>query len=616
MLLDLPNDAMRSVALHLDAPDVLSLLSTHREFQDSIGKSATFWGELIARDFDLTNNNGDGEQNHGHSRRRQEYLTKAYIDHLPAAQWYPIRRIPSSTVSSREGHLACVLPGPDNEQRVIITGGFTEDATVYMMRIPSRTTTNPNTSPTSSSSWPWTRIMPGYNSRPSFSYGASLTALDATVTEDGCHVARAIRFGGFMSGGYSNEVNQVWVMTVRSEPNKDCSSSSNDPWRTTYDPWRTSVSWELVPTHNPQCGAPRAYHTATLIAGRYLVVLGGMMWRESILGEAILDTQTWTWMNNHPISTFGDEKPSGRHGHSVILDNRRNRLLLFGGGSGTDLLRSGRDNSEVWEFKMNNDWETNVVLPWTWSKLHNDTCGGQSDSSDDDDEDEDNGEDYGEEEGADATMQARSSSSPPLSPAEALCIGRCHHGIKVTPNTAVFLFGSGRPSTNHVIGYDLRKDCFLRPTISGPLPTPRFSGVAVYLESEGYLMTQGGYSSQQSDCIDDLSILDLAPFMKQQRDFTSLPVDNGRRPHREITDNDAQNGRMNRYGGNMLEQHQFMTQIISMTRGGLVTAEELEELLASRGIVSNNGVVLLGGGADYSEDDDDDDDDDEDYVED
>ena len=49
---------------------------------------------------------------------------------------------------------------------------------------------------------------------------------------------------------------------------------------------------------------------------------------------------------------------SGRHGHSVILDGNRNRLLLFGGGSGTDLLRSGRDNSEVWELRMNEDWES------------------------------------------------------------------------------------------------------------------------------------------------------------------------------------------------------------------------------------------------------------------
>ncbi|CAJ1907152.1 unnamed protein product [Cylindrotheca closterium] len=585
MLLDLPEDALRSVALHLEAPDVLSLLSTHKDFQEPIGRSATFWGQLLARDFDLAA--GSIAEN---TSPRQEYLTKAYVDHLPAARWYPIRRRPVS-VSAREGHLACVLPGPDNEQRVVITGGYSDDDEVYMMRVPSKSKTN-NTVQT----WSWESLMPG-NSRPSFTYGASLNALDATTMKDGCHVARAIRFGGFQAGGYSNEVNQVWLMTARSEKVDD--KNSPNPL-----PRSTSVSWDLIQTTNPQCGAPRAYHTATLIAGRYLVILGGMMWRESILSEAILDTQTWTWITD-PITSFGNDKPSGRHGHSVILDSRRNRLLLFGGGSGTDLLRSGKDNSEVWELKMNDDWETNLKLPWTWSKIHNDTC---TQSEIDEDENE-NGEEA--DGNSDTTMQT-TRSSPPLPPAEALCIGRCHHGIKVTPNTAVFLFGSGRPSTNGVIGYDLRNDCFLRPRISGPLPVPRFSGVAVYLESEGYLMTHGGYSSQQSDCIDDLSILDLAPFVK--RDFTVLPVDTGRRPHREITNDDAQNGRINRgYGGNMFEQHQFLTQIVSLTRGGLVTPAELEELLASRGIVSNNGVVVLGEGGDY--DNDDDDDDDEYYVE-
>lgn len=572
MLLDLPHDALRAVALHLEAPEVLNLLSSHKEFHKTLGSSDTFWQELNRRDFDVDSNSDNA---------RQEYITKAYTNHLPSAHWYPIRGRPP--VSAREGHLACVLPGPNNEQRVLINGGFSDDDTLYMMTVPSSKTL----------AWSWSRIPFANNSRPSFTYGASLTPLDERIEEDGSHVARAIRFGGFQAGGYSNETNQVWLMTLR----------------TTSDSSRTSVSWELVNTTNPRCGAPRAYHTATLVAGRYLLVLGGMMWRESIVEEAILDTQTWTWIAN-PISTFGVNQPSGRHGHSVILDNRRNRLVLFGGGSGTDLLRSGRDNSEVWELKMNPDWETTLKLPWSWTRLHKDTC--DSDSDDENDEDRVHGDSD--------TTQARS--SPPLSPAEALCIGRCHHGIKLTPNTALLLFGSGRPSTNGMFGYDLRNDTFIRPKISGPLPTPRFSGVAVYLEREGYILTQGGYSSQQSDCIDDLTILDLAPLMK--RDFAALPVNLNRRSHREITDADAENGRMNRFGGNMFEQHQFLTQIISLTRGGLVSAEELEELLASRGIVSNNGVVVLGENdymaqehdmVDNDYDTEDDDYDDEDYVE-
>lgn len=40
---------------------------------------------------------------------------------------------------------------------------------------------------------------------------------------------------------------------------------------------------------------------------------------------------------------------SGWHGHSVVLDPAQIRLVMFGGGSESDLPRSNVDNSEVWE---------------------------------------------------------------------------------------------------------------------------------------------------------------------------------------------------------------------------------------------------------------------------
>jgi hypothetical protein len=33
--------------------------------------------------------------------------------------------------------------------------------------------------------------------------------------------------------------------------------------------------------------------------------------------------------------------PSGRHGHSIVLDSKRNRLVLFGGGNGTGKQKGG-----------------------------------------------------------------------------------------------------------------------------------------------------------------------------------------------------------------------------------------------------------------------------------
>jgi hypothetical protein len=581
MLLNLPEDAWRSIALNLPAPDILTFLSSHRQIHESLGKSSAFWEQLLCRDCDKAT----GQREGCCAEIRKEYMIQAYSKYLASAKWYPVTR--SFAVSAREGHLACVLNGPEKEQRICVTGGYSSDEGVYILHVPSKQ----NQTEASSPVWAWSRLGPQAGHGTNFAYGASLTPLGSSM-ENGCHVACAVRFGGFQSGGYSNETNQVWLLTVKDEPPKNPGESS-----------QLTASWEMVPTTNPQLAAPRAYHTATLIAGRYLVIIGGMMWRESILTEAILDTQTWTWSNQR-ISTFGDEKPSGRHGHSVVFDSRRNRLVLFGGGSGTDLLRSGTDNSEVWELKMNDDWESTIRLPWTWSKVHEDSKRPRDDSDSDNERDQDDDEDEEFE-----TNGAENNRTQQLSSAESLCLGRCHHGIKVAPDTAILLFGSGRPSTNGVIGYDLRTDTFLRPNITGSLPKPRFSGVATYLETEGYLFAHGGYTSQESDCIADMSILDLAPYL--DRDFGALPVDSHRRSYREINDADAERGRVDRFGGNILEQHQFMAQILAMTRGGEVSVEEVQNFLSNRGTIriGNDGVIII-----RPPDESDDDSDDSDYI--
>lgn len=575
MLLDLPEDTWRSIAVNLPAQDILAFLSCHSQIHESLGKSSAFWEQLVLRDCDKESSQSGGCC----ADIRRAYMIQAYSKYLPAVKWYPLRR--SVGLSAREGHLACVLNGPGEEQRICVTGGYADDKVVYILHVPSKQ----NQTDSSSAVWTWSRLRPLADNGTNFVYGASLTPLGSTI-ENGCHVARAVRFGGFQSGGYSNETNQVWLLTIKDIPPTIEGGSS-----------QTTASWEMVPTANPHLGAPRAYHTATLVASRYLVVIGGMMWRESILTEAILDTHTWTWIDP-PISTFADEKPSGRHGHSVVLDNRRRRLVLFGGGSGTDLLRSGTDNSEVWELKMNDDWESDIKLPWTWSKMHED-CNQQGDdisnernqSSDEDSDVNANGE--------------RTHGAHMLSPGESLCLGRCHHGIKVTPDTVILLFGSGRPSTNGIIGYNLREDAFLRPGISGSVPTPRFSGVAAYLERDGYLLTHGGYASQESDCIDDMTILDLAPYL--HRDFAALPLEPNRRSYREINDEDAEEGRR----GDSLRQHQFVAQILSMARGGAVSMERLEEFISHRETerVGDNDVVMI-----QQSDFDEDDSDDSDYV--
>ena len=450
-----------------------------------MGQSEEFWNHLFS------SISGRRPVDKG---ARKAYMLEAYKKHLPAVKWNHLRRTGMAGISPREGHLACTFTTP-NEQRICVTGGFSDDDTIYVLNV-SKADQN----------WRWSRLQPR-GERAAFVYGASLTPLPNTTS----NVARALRFGGFRSGGYSDETNELMMLTLTDGENY------------------LSAEWKVIPTQNPQLAAPRAYHSATLVDDRFLFIIGGMMHRESMLKEAILDTHTWTWLDRS-ISFIGDEKPSGRHGHSVIFDSERNRLVLFGGGSGSDLLRSGSDNTEVWELNMNYFWQTDLLasLPWRWSKIHGDSSADEEEQNEDDDVSQD---------------RSTSSNRTFLSPAESLCLGRCHIGVKISRDSVLLLFGSGRPSTNGAIAYDLRYDRFMRPQTKGALPTPRFTGVAAFLENEGYLFVHGGYSSQESNAIGDMSILDLAPYLN--REFKGLEVESNKRCYGAISDEEAKRGRRN-----------------------------------------------------------------------
>ena len=269
----------------------------------------------------------------------------------------------------------------------------------------------------------------------------------------------------------------------------------------------------------------------------------------SVLNESVLDTKTWTWIGNGRVvrgsDSIFDSRPSARHGHSIILDDSRNRLVLFGGGSGSDLLRAGEDNSEVWELQLGESWrDTDTFIesfPWKWKKLHGDS----------------NANDEGNE------------GDTKLTPSQTLCLGRCHNGIKISRDTALFLFGSGRPSTNGLLAYDLKTDDFFRQQqlsqqshaigevhVNGILPKPRFTGGAAFLEEDGYIITHGGYCSQDHDTIGTIDVLDLAPGFRRRLNLLSsfdarhyplitnkLVIDERRVSYGEVTDSEAEQGR-------------------------------------------------------------------------
>ncbi|KAL3802197.1 hypothetical protein HJC23_001741 [Cyclotella cryptica] len=510
MLLNLPQDAWSSISLHLCTPDVLALLSTHRTINQFLSSSPSFWTQLLARDRDESY---DNESNHG--RRcvqdiRREFMLHSYTSALPSVKWLPLNINRTFPVSPREGHVSCVLTGPENYKSLVVTGGFCDDDYVTVLSLPRGCDSHRQ-------NWGWTRLRP--INRASFAYGASLTALppidsgSATV-----NIAKAVRFGGFRGGGYSQETNEVWVLTIRDEWNEESGASQ-------------TAHWEKIETTGAFLPLGRAYHTATLIHDRYLVIIGGMTSEGSVMEEAILDTQTWTW-NDISLATTG--YPRGRHGHSVVLDGRRNRLVMFGGGSGTDLLRSGVDNTEVWELKMRGI-EVPINLDnsrlWEWSKLHGNAIPVENRSESGDDSDSEDDE-----------MKDASNYNPEndLSPAESLCLGRCHNGLKVSPDTVLLMFGGGRTNTNGVLAYNLRADTFFRPKVLGPLPLPRFTGIASFLDTEGYVFVHGGFNTNLSDTIHDIHLLDVAPYL--ERDFTALPVDRLRESNSAVTDEDAESG--------------------------------------------------------------------------
>lgn len=436
--------------------------------------------------FDCSSGGGNDDD---YDDARKEYILREYLRNTPAVRWHKIRS--GGSISPREGHMACTFPADRNEEeRVVVTGGFSDDSGVYVLQTRGGVLGQ------------WTRLLP--RGHRDFIYGATLTVLDST---------RAIRFGGFQSGGYSDECNILMLLTLEER-----------------DSGSLTCRWEIIQDQNSHLAAPRAYHTATLLAGRYLLVIGGMTERGSIMSLSMLDTFDWTWLG----CIVNGGPPSGRHGHSVVLDERRDRLVLFGGGSGSDLLRTGEDNSEVWELRMGDGWITNLKgsFPWTWRKLHRDI--------DDDDEEEDGA--HGSADRANEGFESNATRNK-LTPSEALCLGRCHCGLKISPETSLFLLGSGSPSTNGVVAYDLSRDVFFRPHALGSLPQPRFTFACTTLH-RGYILVHGGFSSQDSRALGDFYVLDLAPFVTD-REFTILPVDDRAGPHRAVADEDARNGRVN-----------------------------------------------------------------------
>lgn len=510
-------------------------------------------------------------------------------------RWHPVHPYGNMVeMSSSTRQLSCVLKRralnhdgtgvPPKERIIVINGRFLmENDTLYIHAgtaassdeaKPECNGDSPGTNNTNDHRrkppprWHTKLIIP-QKPLPPTAYGASLTALPTIYSEtttdsssgDQSYTTtmRALRFGGARSDRHASETSRCVLMTVTQTSNRKRKTrrrqkrDKQNAWTLgSYELWQwkddVAIRWKTIPTtgippadaredqaeDGEQASLARSYHTATLLLNRYLVVIGGMKSRFSILDEAVLDTHTWRWIGNGSIACGSDEinsRPSGRHGHSVIFDDARNRLVLFGGGSGLDLFRSGEDNSEVWELQLGNRWKENnnetfeESFPWRWKKLHDDSNGMIAD---------------------DEIYKDTTDGITRLSPADSLCLGRCHHGIKISRDTALFVFGSGRPSTNGLLAYNLKTDTFLQKQravrVQGIVPQPRFAGVAAFLEEDGYIITHGGYCGPSSTTgIGTMDVLDLVPHIrtKESRLFDGLGIDEKRVSFPKVTDSEA-----------------------------------------------------------------------------
>lgn len=539
LFLDLPEEATCHIAHFLPAPDVLNLVSVHPAVHRLFGTSRCFWQGLkrvhypnnnasLLSDADderaaaslAANNSSGGDW----KQAKDAYLLQAHCNSLSTVRWYPaatgrtIRTMRAVQPTAREGHLSCMLGN-----YVVVTGGYADDAAVYVKDVRS-TSSWQRVMPTASSSPPPPPVDGNAGTaivEPQWAYGATLTALDKT---------RAVRFGGFQAGGYSSETCQVAVLHL-----VDTSDTMGDAALTAH--------WEIVPCQLPDGGviadtnvawsrmAARAYHAATLLFDRYILMLGGMQSSGSVLQPILLDCATWTWYSeNLTTPTAFALSPSPRHGCSVVADflehrRRRGRLVLFGGGSGMDLLRSGHDNTEVWALDANgcaSADELHASLPWKWRLLH---------------EDQPNPE-ANEEEAMEETTRDMTNDPNRLSPVEKLNLGRCHGGYRVGRDTVLLAFGSGRPTANSLLGYNLARDEFFRISVCGPLPRARFTFASVFVESLGYVVFHGGFSTQgRFQALSDTVVLDLAPGM-QRRQFRLWPVD-ARASYPAVTEEEA-----------------------------------------------------------------------------
>lgn len=570
-------DTWQTILLCLDAPDILSLLQVNKVTHRLLNENATFWQALLDRETRTTTSRStatcrrtiidtSAETKPTAVASKQSFLQAAYHRLLPVVHWQALGHTTAVRIPGREAHLACVLSDTQEEEQVlVVTQGFTEDESIFVKPL--------------SDGQSWHRLRPilsGTN-RLEWAYGATLTPLSVSPYT-------AVRMGGCTEGGYSAMTGQVAVLQLTKDQNEE---------------WR--AIWEVK-----ECTVPaveysrnvlaRAYHAAQLVLDRYLVIMGGMSSRArgSILNPAVLDTRTWTWLDEVTVGTAGEDTeagyPVGRHGCSLIWDAIRQRFVLFGGATGRDILRSGEDVCDVWQLAP----QSTVVealthetflksLPWEWKRLHENQNRGETERDTERQEENSGNETRGDEE-IQGTLPTR------LSPADSLCLGRCHGSHLVARDTVMLVFGSSRPSSNGVLAYDLSRDEFRKPRITGCIPEGRLCFASSYLPKQSAIFVHSGWSTQLDGTIDrttdtNMALLQLAPTLGLSHPFGLQASPVAAQP---ITDEDVVRTRRQRFNG-QAGMHQLIMTLFAEDNPRTAA----NEWLVNHGPWSEQQAVLL-----------------------
>jgi hypothetical protein len=294
-------------------------------------------------------------------------------------------------------------------------------------------------------------------------YGHSLTAC-------GPGHAWLLVFGGMTGGGYTGELNDVWVLRrTTPSPNSATDSTAELEW---FRPPVAAGPGRVAPRR-------RGYHSAAASPdGRRVFIFGGISASDACDELAVLDTATWTW--TLPLAAPGPgAAPGARFGCSATVFE--GAMWLLGGGTGGDLLRDGVDLTDVWRLNIGADATADADAPPPA-----------------------------------LTTAAWERVQPGNAPPHAANLGRCHSAVRV--GAKLVLFGGSKRTSSALSWFDMHTLAFGAPKIAMRVAPPhgapcaRFTHLAALLGRTMVLSCGWCYGgTAPRGCLGDVWRLELAP---------------------------------------------------------------------------------------------------------